>query len=464
MQVQISDINVSQQLKNSDLKLSEHNQISLQKSESSNFLEMISSYQKESKSQSVDENQELPAKEQKVENEKSEKVEKSEEKAESPKAENSEKSQKAEKSEKVEKTEKTEEGQSDEKVKKCKTTISKTEETKGEKEKGKVSKKSDKEEIVKEEIAEKPKNEIYSRMDEISASVNNQAENKKADIKDNEKDEIKIDFDGNNSNAQEGIVESNQDIQLAQLDSSDLNNSEDFKDALDFAKDNKPKEKITLDKDGKITVEDLRSKEIPAEKEKPALKTELKIENDNTASITMDLAKNAEADVLSLNNQTAASNGSNFQTMLNNQIQANAPEFVKAGNIVLKDNNQGTINLILHPDDLGNVKIHLTMDGKSLSAHITVATKEALQVFKDNSETLREAFIKSGFDAGNFDVSYSGENNSFADSSDFNQRNDGSQLFGRKMYGNNSFIAESSSMEIPSNSQNLDDFSINIVA
>lgn len=457
MQVQISEIKINPQINNSDIKLSEHNQISLQNSESSNFLDMISSYQKESKAENVEEKTRNPVKTEKVENEKSEKVAEVDQKAESPEAEKSEKLEKSDKNQKTEKS------QSDENVKNSEKTISKIEETKGEKEKGKVSKKSEKKEIVKEDHVEKTKNEIYSRMEEISASLNTQNENK-LNVKDLEKDELKVDFNSENSKNSEILAENTQNLQLAQLDSSDLNNSEDFKDALDFANDNQPKEKITLDKDGKITVEDLRTKEVPAEKEKPLIKTEVKIENDNTASITMDLAQNVKNDVLSLNNQTAASNGSNFQAMLNNQIQASAPEFVKAGSIVLKDNNQGTINLILHPDDLGNVKIHLSMDGKTVSAHITVSTKEALQVFKDNSETLREAFIKSGFDTGNFDVSYGGENNSFADGSDFNQRNDGSQMFGRKVYGNNSFIVESSSMEIPSNSKNLDDFSINIVA
>ena len=147
MQVQISEIKINPQINNSDIKLSEHNQISLQKSESSNFLDMISSYQKESKTENVEEKTRNPVKTEKVENEKSEKVAEVDQKAESPEAEKSEKLDKSDKNQKTEKS------QSEENVKISEKTISKIEETKGEKEKGKVSKKSEKKEIVKEDIS-----------------------------------------------------------------------------------------------------------------------------------------------------------------------------------------------------------------------------------------------------------------------------------------------------------------------
>lgn len=240
-------------------------------------------------------------------------------------------------------------------------------------------------------------------------------------------------------------------------------------DAKDFDFEHQePSEKkqITLDKTGKITVEDQRTEkaeDVVLEKKSDLKITEIKQTNENTAVMTMDLNQDVNADVLSLNSQTAASDGSNFQAMLNNQIQNSAPEFVKAGNLILKDNNQGTINLVIHPDDLGNVKIHLSLDGNKISGHITVATKEALQVFKDNAETLREAFIKSGFDAANFDVAFN-NSGSFNQNMEFAQQNDGSNIFAKNVYKNSGSSLDSELEAIIENSEDISNYSVNIIA
>ena len=224
-----------------------------------------------------------------------------------------------------------------------------------------------------------------------------------------------------------------------------------------------------IDKEGKITVKDLRTEKVEEKiddkKTAQKLNVDVKMNNSNTATITMDYANQiSEENILSLNNQTAASDGSNFQAMLNNQIQQNVPEFVKAGSVILKDNNQGTINLVLHPDDLGNVKIHLSLDGKTINGHIIVATKEAMEVFKDNAQTLREAFIKNGFDGADFNVSYN-NNSSGNHGQEFSNQFDDGNFLAKKIYGNDL----SSSGEIDSQLNDIissknDNYSVNIVA
>ncbi len=309
----------------------------------------------------------------------------------------------------------------------------------------------------------------FSRLDELTEKTDAEVENAKlaaASQKLSETDKKLTVKDGDEKEIDFKIQqESSSKITLNEAMTDNKSETSDF---IFSGNEAKGKKQFTLDKDGKITVEDLRTKierdSDALNSRKSAVKTgEIKLTNDSTAVMSVELNPNAEADVLSLNNQTAASNGSNFQAMLSNQLSNLAPEFVKAGNLVLKDNNQGTINLVLHPDDLGNVKIHLSLDGKTLSGHITVATKEALQVFKDNAETLREAFIKNGFDAAGFDVSMN-NGGSFNQSMGFEGQDDGTNMFAKRVYGEAAFENTAGTEDIFENIEDFSNYSVNIVA
>ena len=173
--------------------------------------------------------------------------------------------------------------------------------------------------------------------------------------------------------------------------------------------------KFYLDKEEKIAVHDFRS-EIILEDEKIDVDSKKFVSSvkydENGVQMQLDLSKSAQENILSLNSQNNASQGSVFQAMLTNQIQENAADFVKAGQIVLKDKNEGSIKLILHPESLGNVKIDLQISDKVIAGKITVASKEAFNAFKDAEDSLKNAFNQSGFELSGFDLSFQGESSS----------------------------------------------------
>lgn len=229
----------------------------------------------------------------------------------------------------------------------------------------------------------------------------------------------------------------------------------------------KSEKKYSLDKDGKITVTDLRSqiKEVNVEsktKENDFV-TSVKFNSDNSAEMTLDFAKTVQQNVTSFSTQSAASSNSNFQAMLTNQIQANASEFVKTGSIVLKDNDVGSIKLILHPESLGNVKIDLEVVDNVISGKIVVASKEAMGAFKDSLDSLKQAFSQSGFETANFDLSFAGQNNSFAN---FNNQNKEESRYFEFLNTYNDFAIDSNTEEVAFSEKNeiYSKSTINIIA
>ena len=234
--------------------------------------------------------------------------------------------------------------------------------------------------------------------------------------------------------------------------------------------DSKSEKKFFLDKYKKIAVQDLRSEnsaQKPDEKSGKSMKSSTEISEiyrneKNNPQVTMDFAANAQQNIGSLNNQVASSTGSNFQAMLANQIQENAGEIVKAGNIVLKDNDVGSIKLILHPESLGNVKIDLQVNEKNISGKIIVATQEAFNAFKETAENLKQAFVQSGFESAGLELSLANQN--FAGNhSGENQNNPAAEFAMRKVYGEINGFAEENFPEIE-NIENSAMNSINIVA
>lgn len=272
-----------------------------------------------------------------------------------------------------------------------------------------------KKEVNLSKISEKSDQEVKNPKEKQLDSWNNLLSRLSKEVKDQEKISEKDNLD-------EGMeIASLLQLSGGTEETSKVDNLKDgdFTEEMEISK--VKGKKTYLDKEEKISVTDLRTKEDNKVQEGDELKfSKAKIEG-SSAEISVDLQKNAvNANVISSNSQAASSDGSNFQAMLSNQIQANAHEIVKTGNIILKDNDVGEIRLVLNPEELGNVKISLHIDDKAISGKIIVESEAAFNAMKESVQSLKEAFASSGFEAGAFDLSFAGQGNEGRDGS-FNE-------------------------------------------
>ena len=175
----------------------------------------------------------------------------------------------------------------------------------------------------------------------------------------------------------------------------------------------------------------------------------LSAKSDDVQLLNADAARvQSQQNILASNNQSAGATGSTFQAMLSQQIQENVPEFVKAGSIILRDNNSGTINMTMKPESLGNVKISLEVSDKVIAGQITVHSQEAYDAFKQNLDVLKQAFQQNGFDSAGFtlNLAQSGNSGSFGQE----QHQMAQEFMSNRTYGELASTGESSVQETES--------------
>lgn len=273
--------------------------------------------------------------------------------------------------------------------------------------------------------------EEVSKIDEMLKKTSKKLENKNLSLKETKEFDLSAIIQ-NSSNKKLKIDEEKKELLDDNLSTQELLNSIlTGKTELTEKTDIQNISVLSQDVSVEVTNEFAKTESVKTEKKQPVISvidertvtsegkeqgnfvTSITQTGDNSAQMSMNLAPNAQQNIQfdGIVNQ-AATQKTDFSSMLSSEIQNNAYEFVKAGSMVLKDNKSGTINLILHPDELGSVKIQLELSDKLIAGKIVVATKEAYEAFNSSLNSLKEAFNASGFESSNFDLSWSGKESS----------------------------------------------------
>jgi flagellar hook-length control protein FliK len=99
-----------------------------------------------------------------------------------------------------------------------------------------------------------------------------------------------------------------------------------------------------------------------------------------------------------------------FEDILSRELHQNFNnDIVRHASVILRDSSggpaEGTIRLALKPESLGNVKIRLEMAENRITGRIIVESEEALRAFEREITSLEKAFMESGFEGANLEMS-----------------------------------------------------------
>jgi flagellar hook-length control protein FliK len=101
---------------------------------------------------------------------------------------------------------------------------------------------------------------------------------------------------------------------------------------------------------------------------------------------------------------------SSLENMLARELHQNFNgDIVRHASMALRDGGEGTIKLALHPETLGNVKIHLEMTENKITGRIVVESEEALNAFRKELTSLEQAFKDSGYANADLNLSLTGD-------------------------------------------------------
>ena len=90
-------------------------------------------------------------------------------------------------------------------------------------------------------------------------------------------------------------------------------------------------------------------------------------------------------------------------------------DIVRHASMALRDGGAGTIRIALHPESLGNVKIHLEMAENKITGRIIVESADALNAFRKELSSLEQTFRDFGFASADLNLSLTSEGQSADD-------------------------------------------------
>ncbi|TVQ39969.1 MAG: hypothetical protein EA384_05205 [Spirochaetaceae bacterium] len=84
--------------------------------------------------------------------------------------------------------------------------------------------------------------------------------------------------------------------------------------------------------------------------------------------------------------------------------QAN-PEIVRQARLVVRGESSGDIRLVLKPEHLGRVRIHLHLEDNRIAGRIIVENASVKEAFQDNLQALQRSLQQSGIESSGLEVS-----------------------------------------------------------